>query len=222
MKVLIVEDERSLAGAIADGLRLEGIDSDLVHDGVSAVWRAREGRYDVILLDIMLPGLNGYRVCSELREHGLQTPILMLTAKDGEYDEAEGLDTGADDYLTKPFSFVVLVARIRALARRGARPVSEEITVGGLSFDPRTHRCTRGTEEIALTPKEAAVLETLLTSPRATATKQSILNNVWGSDFTGDQNIVEVYVAHLRRKIDDPFDTRLIETVRGVGYRVTP
>lgn len=220
MRILIIEDERSLAEAIAEGLRIEGFDVDLAHDGVTGLWHAREGSFDAIVLDIMLPGLNGYRVCADLRANDVNTPILMLTAKHGEYDEAEGLDTGADDYLTKPFSFVVLLARLRALIRRSRGEHRPLLGVGDLKYDPHTHECSRGDLEIRLTPKEAAVLEAMLSAPRHVATKQDIIDRVWGLDYMGDPNIVEVYIAHLRRKIDRPFDTPMIETLRGTGYRV--
>jgi DNA-binding response OmpR family regulator len=183
---------------------------------------ASEQPYDVIVLDIMLPGINGYRVCEQLREAGNWTPILMLTAKDGEYDHAEALDTGADDYLTKPFSFVVLLARLRALLRRTGRARPVVYTAGDLSVDPVTHRCRRGNVDVALTAREFAVLEFLLRRSGEVVSKSEILDNVWDFAFEGDPNIVEVYIRHLRRKLDEPFGKRLIETIRGAGYRLDP
>ncbi len=180
----------------------------------------RNQPYDVVVLDILLPKLNGYRVCTALREECNWTPILMLTAKDGDFDIAEALDAGADDYLTKPFSFVVLTARIRALARRGApaRPVVLE--VGDLRLDPAAHTTDRGGEEISLTAKEFSLLEYLMRHPGEAVSKTDILNAVWDWDFEGDPNVVEVYIGYLRRKIDQPFDRASIETIRGVGYRL--
>jgi two-component system OmpR family response regulator len=220
MRVLVVEDEANLAEAVAQGLRAEGYDVEVSHDGNDGLWRAREGQFDAILLDIMLPGMNGYRVCDTLRNEGIWTPILMLTAKDGEYDEAEGLDTGADDYLTKPFSVVVLLARLRALIRRGTAVRPAKLSVGALQLDPATHECQRGSENISLTPREFAVLEALATNPDQVVTKQELIDRVWGLDYFGPANIVEVYVGYLRKKIDRPFGTNSIQTVRGVGYRV--
>ncbi|KUJ38930.1 Transcriptional regulatory protein TcrA [Streptomyces sp. MBT84] len=220
MRLLIVEDERRLATALARGLAAEGFAVDVAHDGVDGLHLAREQEYDLIVLDIMLPGLNGYRVCASLRDDGDDTPILMLTAKDGEYDEAEGLDTGADDYLTKPFSYVVLQARIRALLRRRARTGSPVLRVGSLSLDPGARRVTRDGEEVVLTTKEFAVLEQLARHAGEVVSKADILAHVWDFAYAGDPNIVEVYVSALRRKIDVPFGRRSIRTVRGAGYRL--
>lgn len=220
MRVLVVEDEVNLANAVADGLRAEGYDVDVSHDGEDGLWRAREGQFDAILLDIMLPGMNGYRICDTLRQEGIWTPILMLTAKDGEYDEAEGLDTGADDYLTKPYSLVVLLARLRALVRRGNKVRPEKLIVGELELDPAAHECVRGNDPIQLTPREFALLEALASRPNEVVTKQELIDRVWGLDYFGPPNIVEVYVGYLRKKVDHPFGTQSIQTVRGVGYRV--
>lgn len=220
MRVLVVEDEENLAAAVAQGLRAEGYDAEVAHDGAEGLWRAREGQFDAIVLDIMLPRLNGYLVCKALREEEIWTPILMLTAKDGEYDEAEGLDTGADDYLTKPFSFVVLLARLRALIRRGTGIRPSVLTVGDLTLDPATRQCHRGTAEIHLTPREFALLEALMVQPGQVHTKQELIDRVWGLDYYGAPNIVEVYVGYLRKKVDRPFRTETIQTVRGIGYRV--
>ncbi|MSO78610.1 MAG: response regulator transcription factor [Acidimicrobiia bacterium] len=220
MRVLVVEDEVHLAQAIFDGLKAEGFDVDAVHDGNDGLWRAREGSYDAIVLDVLLPGMNGYRVCKTLREEGIWTPILILTAKDGEYDEAEALDTGADDFLSKPFSFVVLLARLRALFRRGAPPRPTVMEFGPMRLDPGTRLVNHGDTEIALTAREFSLLEYLIRRDGNVASKPEILDHVWGIDFAGDPNVVEVYVGYLRRKIDQPFATNLIQTVRGAGYRL--
>ncbi len=220
MRLLVVEDERRLATALQRGLRAEGFEVDLAFDGRLGLTMALDGAYDAIVLDIMLPGLNGYRVCAALREAGDATPILMLTAKDGEYDEAEGLDTGADDYLTKPFSWVVLVARVRALVRRAAPSAPRELVVGDLRLLPGEHRCYRGEQEIVLTAREFAVLEQLARRAGQAVSKSDILDAVWDMAYAGDLNVVEVHVSALRRKVDAPFDRASIETVRGVGYRL--
>jgi DNA-binding response OmpR family regulator len=221
MRVLIVEDDAKVAAAVGRGLRAEGIAVDVARDGIDGAWMATENDYDVIVLDVMLPGKNGYVLCAELRAAGDWTPVLMLTAKDGELDEAEGLDTGADDYLTKPFSFVVLIARIRALARRSSRRVPAPVDVGDLHVDPVRRRCWRGSSEITLTAREFAVLEYLVRRAGEVIPKRELLGGVWDDDFDGDANIVEVYIRHLRRKVDEPFGRRSIETVRGSGYRLS-
>ncbi|WP_280335255.1 response regulator transcription factor [Nocardia wallacei] len=220
MRVLIVEDEKRLADTLAKGLEAEGFAVDVAYDGIDGLHLATTGAHDVIILDIMLPGRNGYQVCAALRAAGHETPVLMLTAKDGEYDEAEGLDTGADDYLRKPFSYVVLLARIRALLRRRTRGGAPVLNVGDLSLDPNTHRCHRGTEEVVLTAKEFAVLEQLAVRAGEIVSKADILEHVWDFAYDGDSNIVEVYISTLRRKIDAPFGRRSITTVRGAGYRL--
>ncbi|MEV0322002.1 response regulator transcription factor [Streptomyces sp. NPDC050658] len=217
MRLLIVEDEKRLALSLAKGLTAEGYAVDVVHDGVDGLHRASEGSYDLVILDIMLPGMNGYRVCSTLRAAGHDVPILMLTAKDGEYDEAEGLDTGADDYLTKPFSYVVLVARVKALLRRrGTAGPSPVHTLGDLKVDTAARRVLRGEDEVTLTAKEFAVLEQLVLRRGEVVSKADILEHVWDFAYEGDPNIVEVYVSALRRKLGAP----LIKTVRGAGYRL--
>jgi two-component system, OmpR family, response regulator len=220
--VLVVEDEVPLAEALADGLSAEGFDVDVAHDGLDGLWRAREHAYGAIVLDILLPGMNGYKVCQTLRQEGVWTPILMLTAKSGEYDEAEALDTGADDFLSKPFSFVVLVARLHALARRGTSPRPRELVCGDLALDPAHHVCRRGDVPIDLTRREQALLEVLMRQAGFGVSKWQLLRAVWGEDFEGDANIVEVYVSYLRRKIDTPFGRRSLKTVRGIGYRLVP
>ncbi len=221
MRVLLVEDEPKIVAALRRGLETEGFVVDVSNNGDDGLEMATHNDYDVIVLDIMLPGMNGYLICRTLRDNQIWTPILMLTAKDGEYDQAEALDTGADDYLTKPFSFVVLLARIRALIRRSGQgePVSK-YTAGDLSLDPLSHRCARGSVPIDLTSREFAVLEFMMRRVDTVVTKTEILDNVWDFAFDGDVNIVEVYIRHLRKKIDEPFDKKAIETVRGVGYRI--
>jgi DNA-binding response OmpR family regulator len=220
MRVLLVEDEVGLADAIVRGLAAEGFEVEAVHDGREGLELARERHYAAVILDIMLPGMNGYQVCRTLREEGVWTPILMLTAKDGEWDEAEALDTGADDFLSKPFSFVVLVARLRALLRRGTQPRPAVLTVGDLTLDPATRECHRGTEPIELTAREFALLEHLMRHPHEVVTKRQLLEEVWGHERDADPNVVEVYVGYLRRKIDGPFGRHSLVTVRGAGYRV--
>jgi two-component system OmpR family response regulator len=221
MRVLVVEDDAKVAAAVSRGLRAEGFAVDVARDGIDGAWMAMENRYDVIVLDVMLPGKNGYVLCAELRAAGDWTPVLMLTAKDGELDEAEGLDTGADDYLTKPFSFVVLTARVRALARRSSRRSPTPVNVGDLHVDPVRRRCRRGEADIALTAREFAVLEYLVRRAGEVIPKREILDGVWDDDFNGDPNIVEVYIRHLRRKVDEPFGRHSIQTIRGAGYRLT-
>ncbi|GAB2601174.1 response regulator transcription factor [Streptomyces capparidis] len=220
MRLLIVEDEKRLAAALARGLAAEGFAVDVAHDGTEGLHLATTQDYDLIVLDIMLPGMNGYRVCAALRAAGDETPVLMLTAKDGEYDEAEGLDTGADDYLTKPFSYVVLLARVRALLRRRTRGGATVLRLGDLTVDPGARRCLRGEREIGLTAKEFAVLEQLAVRAGQVVSKSEILEHVWDFAYEGDPNIVEVYISALRRKIDAPFGRRSITTVRGAGYRL--
>ena len=218
--MLVVEDEVHLGETLVRGLQAEGFDVELVHDGAEGLWRARERPYAAVVLDILLPGMNGYEVCRTLRAEGVWTPVLMLTAKSGEYDEAEALDIGADDFLSKPFSFVVLVARLRALARRGAAPRPPVMTVGDLVLDPAARTCHRGDVPVPLTPRELALLAALLRRPGEVVPKRELLREVWGDDFDGDANVVEVYMGYLRRKVDGPFQRRSLQTVRGAGYRV--
>ncbi|MDA8045878.1 MAG: response regulator transcription factor [Actinomycetota bacterium] len=220
MRLLVIEDEKRLAGALKRGLEAEGFAVDVALDGQQGDWLAAENRYDAIVMDIMVPKLNGYQLCARLRERGDWSPILMLTAKDGEYDEAEALDTGADDYLSKPFSYVVLLARIRALLRRGRMRRPAVLTCGDLILDPATRRCTRGRVEIDLTGREFAVLEYMMRRPGEVVTKSDILDHVWDFGFDGDPNVVEVHMSALRRKIDRPFAINSIETLRGSGYRL--
>ncbi|MEV6591789.1 response regulator transcription factor [Streptomyces acidicola] len=220
MRVLVIEDERGLAAAIARGLAEEGFAVDVAHDGADGLWKAWNEPYDAIVLDIMLPGLSGYEVLRRLRAAEVWTPVLMLTAKDGEYDEADALDLGADDYLRKPFSYVVLVARLRALLRRGAPVRPAVLTAGDLALDPARRRCHRAETEIPLTAREFTLLEFLLRRQDEVVSKTDILTHVWDENFDGDTNIVEVYIGYLRRKIDAPFHRHTIETVRGAGYRL--
>ena len=220
VRVLVVEDEPRLAASLRTGLEAEGFAVDAAPDGGEALWFARENSYDVILLDIMLPVLNGYKVCEQLRTEGNWTPIIMLTAKDGEWDQVEALDTGADDYVTKPFSFDVLLARVRSLLRRGAAERPVKISVGDLVLDPATKEVTRAGQGVRLTARELSLLELLMRRAGDVVSKQQILGNVWDYDFEGDPNIVEVYIARLRRKLDKPFGREDIETLRGTGYRL--
>lgn len=222
MKLLLIEDDRKIATAVKRGLELEGFTLDVAYDGSDGLWLATEGSYDLIVLDIMLPGRNGYQICADLRTAGDWTPILMLTAKDGDLDEAEALDTGADDYLTKPFSFPVLVARIRALLRRAAGRDPAPISAGDLRIDPAQRRAWRGEREIDLTTRQFDVLEFLVRRAGNVMSKLEILAGVWEYDFEGDPNIVEVYIRRLRLKIDEPFGRHAIQTVRGAGYRLDP
>lgn len=222
MRVLVVEDEERLAAGIRAGLEAEGFAVDVAHTGTDGLWLAREESYDAIVLDIMLPGMNGYRVCAALREEGVWTPIVMLTAKEGEWDEVEALDTGADDYLTKPFSHAVLVARLRALLRRGLTVRPAVLVAGDLRLDPASRQVWRGEVEVELTARELSLLEFLLRHAGRVVSKREILEHVWDFDFEGDSNIVEVYVRHLRNKLDRPFARAAIETLRGQGYRLDP
>ena len=220
MKLLLVEDDRKIATAVQRGLEAEGFSVEVSFDGEDGLWRATEGSYDLLVLDIMLPGRNGYQICADLRAAGNWTPILMLTAKDGDLDEAEALDTGADDYLTKPFSFPVLVARVRALLRRTAGRNPTPVEVGDLRVDPGSRRAWRGEVEISLTTREFDVLQHLVRRAGQVLSKDEILAGVWEYDFDGDPNIVEVYIGRLRRKVDGPFGHQSIQTVRGAGYRI--
>jgi DNA-binding response OmpR family regulator len=222
VRILIVEDDNHLAAAVSRGLRADGFAVDIAVDGDEGLWRAREGVYDAIVLDIMLPKVNGFQLCRTLRDGEDWTPILMLTAKDGELDEAEALDTGADDFLSKPFSYVVLLARLRALLRRGGHDRPAVLQAGDLTLDPAGHHVRRAGEAIALSPRQFSLLEFLMRRAGDAVSKQEILEHVWDFAFEGDPNIVEVYVRQLRRKIDAPFGRNSIETIRLVGYRLDP
>jgi two-component system, OmpR family, response regulator len=220
VRILVVDDEVRLAAHIKRGLEAEGFAVDVANNGTDGLWLATEQTYDLLILDVMLPGMNGYLVCEEVRRRGNWVPILMLTAKTGAYDEVEALDTGADDYLSKPFAFVVLVARIRALLRRGAPERPAVLRVGVLSLDPSSRRAWRGQEEADLTATEFALLEYFMRHPDEVLSKASILGHVWDWEFEGSANIVEVYVRYLRNKLDGTSGSSVIKTVRGVGYRL--
>jgi len=222
MRLLVVEDEVRLAGALQRGLAAEGFAVDVAYDGEAGLAQAREGGYDALVLDVMLPRLSGYRVVQALRAEQNWVPVLMLSAKDGDYDQADGLDVGADDYLTKPFSYVVLLARLRALLRRGAPQRPAVLCAGDLALDPATRRVTRGDVQVALTPREYALLEYLIRRPGEVVSKSELLEHVWGAYDAAELNLVEVYVGYLRRKVDLPFDRRSLQTVRGAGYRLDP
>lgn len=220
VRVLVVEDEVNLAKAIKRGLDAEGFTTDLAFDGQDGLRRVQEGNYDAVVLDIMLPKLNGFRVCAALRAAEDWTPVLMLTAKDGELDEAEALDTGADDFLSKPFSYVVLVARLHALIRRGGARRGPVLQAGDLRLDPSQHRVWRGDAEIELTARQFSLLEYLMSRAGEVVSKTEILDDVWDDPYAGDANTVEVHIGHLRKRIDVPFGRSAIQTVRLVGYRL--
>jgi two-component system, OmpR family, response regulator len=220
VRILLIEDDKHLAASVRRGLEADGFAVDVVLDGNEGLWQAQACSYDAIVCDILLPGMSGYRVCGELRKAGDWTPLLMLTAKTGELDEAEALDTGADDFLSKPFSYVVLLARLRALLRRGTRERPTVLTAGDLRLDPAAHRVWRGEVQIALSPRQFSLLEFLMRRAGEAVSKTEILDHVWDFAFDGDPNIVEVYVRQLRRKIDEPFGRAAIETLRLVGYHL--
>ena len=220
VRVLVVEDERRLASAVRRGLTAEGFVVDVAHNGVDGLHLAREGEYDAVVLDLMLPGLSGYQVCERLRAERNWVPVLILSAKDGEYDQADGLDLGADDYMTKPFSYVVLAARLRALLRRGARPRPAVLVAGDLHLDPAARTVRRADAHIDLTAKEFAMLEYLMRRAGQVVSKTELLEHVWDADSVTDMNVVEVYAGYLRRKIDAPFARNALQTVRGAGYRL--
>jgi two-component system, OmpR family, response regulator len=216
VRLLVVEDEVRLARALHRGLTAEGFVVDVVHDGPSGLRAARHGDYDAVVLDVMLPGLSGYDVVRTLRAEGVWAPVLMLSAKDGEYDQADGLDYGADDYLTKPFSFVVLLARLRALVRRRLPERPTVLSAGQVSLDPATHQVQVAQEPVALTPREYTVLEYFLRNPHRVVSKTELLDHVWDAAEDTDPNAVEVYIGYLRRKLGRD----VLQTVRGVGYRL--
>jgi DNA-binding response OmpR family regulator len=222
VRILVVEDDKRLASTLRRGLEAEGFAVDNALDGEQGLWLASENAYDAIVLDIMLPKVNGFQVCARLRELGNWTPILMLTAKDGDLDEAEALDTGADDYLTKPFSYVVLVAHLRALLRRGAAERPVQLTVGDLVVDPATRTCSRGGRVIELTAKEFSILEFLARRNGEVVSKADLLEHAWDFAYDGDPSVIEVHMSNIRRKIDKPFRVHSLRTVRGSGYRLVP
>ncbi len=218
----MVDDEVRLAEALARGLRREGMAVEVAHDGPSGLRAARAGGFDAVVLDVMLPGLSGYDVVRTLRAEGDWVPVLMLSAKDGEHDEADGLDLGADDYLTKPFSFVVLVSRLRALVRRGAPARPAVLVAGDLVLDPAARTAARGEVPLELTSRELSLLEHLMRAGGQVVSKPELLERVFGGTEDGDPNVVEVYVGYLRRKVDEPFGRSSLVTVRGAGYRLDP
>lgn len=225
MRILLVEDDVAIARSLKEGLEDEAYAVDVVHDGDEGYRTATADDYDVIILDViildvMLPEMNGYEVCRALRKDGNQTPILMLTARDAERDIVEGLDMGADDYLAKPFSFEVLLARLRALLRRPNEKLEEVLRVGGLTLDPSLKKVTRANQEISLTAKEYAVLEYLMRNAGKVLSKEQIISHVWDFDADVLPNNVELFIMFLRRKIDKPFDSKLIHTVPGFGYKL--
>jgi DNA-binding response OmpR family regulator len=222
VKILVVEDDRRMSSILRRGLTAEGFTVDVASDGEDGLWKATEFMYDAVVLDLMLPGRNGFEVSRQLRASGNWTPILVLTARDSERDETTSLGSGADDFLAKPFSFPVLVARLRALLRRTSGGAPVPVEVGDLRLDASRHRCWRGDQEVSLTAREFAVLEHLVRRMGQVVSKAQLLEGVWDYSFDGDPNIVEVYVRRLRRKIDEPYGRHSIETVRGVGYRITP
>jgi two-component system OmpR family response regulator len=220
MRVLIIEDEAKMAALIRRGLQQEGMAADLVADGEDAVWKASSAEYDAIVLDVMLPGIDGFEVCRRLRADGVWAPVLMLTARDAVADRVAGLDSGADDYLVKPFSYAELLARLRALARRGPVERPAELRVGDLRLDPASRRAWRGDQEVSLSAKEFALLEIFMRRPGDVLSRFQLLEHAWDYDYENRSNIVDSYVRLLRNKIDRPFGTDSIETVRGAGYRL--
>jgi two-component system OmpR family response regulator len=220
VRVLVVEDAERMATLLGRGLRDEGYAVDVVANGTDAVWMASENPYDAIVLDVMLPDLDGFEVCRRVRAAGRWAPVLMLTARDGVHDRVRGLDVGADDYLTKPFAFAELLARLRALMRRGKRERPQVLVAGDLSLDPASKSVRRGDRRIQLTPKEFSLLEYFMRHPDEVLTRTRLIEHVWDFAFEGDSNVVEVYVRYLREKIDRPFGRESLETVRGMGYRL--
>jgi DNA-binding response OmpR family regulator len=221
-RILVVDDDTELVAAMTRGLTSEGFAVVGSFDGAEALDMMESERFDAVVLDLMLPRVNGFRFCDVLRGRGDATPVLVLTAKQGEWDEAEALETGADDYLKKPFSFVVLLARLRALLRRGGRTGADRLQAGDLRLEPATHRCWRADIEVALTPREFALLEALMNRAGAPVAKRELVDEVWDWAIPDGSNLVEVYIGYLRKKLDAPFDRRAIETVRAVGYRLDP
>ena len=220
MRVLVVEDETKMAGLIRRGLRADGMLADIASEGEDALWMAEATDYDAIVLDVMLPKMDGFEVCRRLRSSGVWSPVLMLTARDSVEDRVQGLDTGADDYLTKPFSFAELSARLRALVRRGSPARPTVLEAGDLRLDPASRRVWRGDDEIPLSSKEHALLETFMRRPGEVLDRYQILEHAWDYDYENRSNVVDVYVRYLREKVDRPFGVESIETVRGAGYRL--
>jgi two-component system OmpR family response regulator len=220
MRVLIVEDDAKMAGLIQRGLRDDGLAADVAGEGEAALWMAGATDYDAIVLDVLLPGIDGFEVCRRLRTDGVRSPVLMLTARDAVEDRVRGLDTGADDYLTKPFSLAELAARLRAIARRGPIERPPVLEAGGLRLDPATRRVWRGDAEIALSAREFALLETLMRHPGQVLDRLQLLDHAWDGEYENRSNVIDVYIRYLREKVDRPFGADSIETVRGVGYRL--
>jgi two-component system, OmpR family, response regulator len=220
MRVLVVEDELRMASLIRRGLTEEGLAADVAPNGEDALWMAQSHEYDAIVLDVLLPGMNGFETCRRMRTSGVWAPVLMLTARDSVEDRVAGLDTGADDYLVKPFAFAELLARLRALARRGDSERPSVLEVGDLHLDPATRQVRRGASEISLSAKEFALLETFMRRPNEVLSRLHLLEHAWDFAYENRSNVVDVYVRHLRRKIDEPFERRSLETVRGAGYRL--
>jgi len=220
MRVLIVEDEAKMAGLVRRGLEREGMAVDTVGEGEEALWKAEAVDYDAIVLDLMLPGIDGLEVCKRLRESGIWSPILMLTARDAVRDRVAGLDRGADDYLTKPFSYAELLARLRAIVRRGRPERPTELCVGDLRLDPATREAWRGSSEVVLSAREFSLLETFMRRPGEVLSRFQLIEHAWDYEYENRSNIVDSYVRFLRAKIDRPFGIESIETVRGVGYRL--
>jgi two-component system OmpR family response regulator len=220
MRLLVVEDDTRMAGLLRRGFREDGYAVDIVGDGNDAVWMATENRYATIVLDCMLPGMDGFTVCRTLREAECWAPVIMLTARTGVEDRVEGLDAGADDYLSKPYSFAELSARVRALVRRGQTPRPAILTVGSLRLDPALRRAWRSGVPLSLSAKEFGLLELFMRNPGVVLDRTTIMENVWDFAFDPTSNVIDQYVAYLRRKIDRPFDRADLETVRGVGYRL--
>jgi two-component system, OmpR family, response regulator len=222
VRVLIVEDELRMASLIRRGLVKEGLAADVAGSGEDALWMAQSEEYDAIILDVMLPQISGFETCRRLRTSGVWAPVLMLTARDSVEDRVAGLDTGADDYLVKPFAFAELLARLRALARRGELERPTVLEAGDLRLDPATRRVSRGSTEIQLSAKEFALLETFMRRPDQVLSRLHLLEHAWDFAYENRSNVVDVYIGHLRRKIDEPFGRRSLETVRGAGYRLRP
>ena len=220
MRVLIVEDHAKMAAAIRRGLRAEGVAADVANRGEDALWMAGSTEFDAVILDLLLPGIDGFETCQRLREQGIRTPIIMLTARDAIEDRVEGLDRGADDYLVKPFSLAELLARLRALVRRGAVERPPELRVGDLRLDPARRQAWRGATEIHLSAKEFSILETFMRRPGEVLSRFQLLEHAWDYDYENRSNVVDSYIRLLRRKIDRPFGVESIETVRGAGYRL--
>jgi two-component system OmpR family response regulator len=220
MRILIVEDDAKLAGLIRRGLREDGAAADIAATGEDALWMAGSTAYDAIVLDVMLPGIDGFAVCRRLRDDGVWSPVLMLTARDAVADRVAGLDGGADDYLTKPFSPSELSARLRALARRGPVERPAVLCTGDLRLDPATRRVARGDTEISLSAREFALLETFMRRPGQVLDRFQLLEHAWDGDYENRSNVIEVYIRYLREKVDRPFGVDSIETVRGSGYRL--